>query len=537
MIPDVGGSNPLGHPKAMSRKVKSQLIREAVVCRTVSFCCAECEGALVNKVKDAGPFEKILTMTIGEDAIEVAKKTAARRLAGEVKIKGFRPGKAPMKVIESAVGVATLRREAIDDALPAALTEAFEETELEPAVTPRLEDIRDGDGDGVEVDVLVTMWPTVKKPPKYKGRKIELDVAEIDDAAVDDQIERMRNQFADLEDVDREAFDDDFAIVDVTTSKDGEEFSAGSATDMLFEVGAGMFLDGMDDALRGRAAGDIEQFETTLPESFGEDGGAAVSVRVLIKQVKAKRLPELTDEWVDDMTEFESVAEMRQELAEQLTRARQAGLRAEFERVLLQQLVDDLNLDLPEALVDAEMDGVFHRFAHRLEQQGIEFGQYLALTGQDQETFLGDLRSQADVNLKTRVMIESIAASEGIVVEESEMDETVEQLAAASKMDVADYRKALTEGGQEKALSGDILRRKAVDRLLELAVPVDGTGSEIDLSPDEDPEDKETDDADSAAEGEAEQADEDTADEGADEQSDESEKSDLNPESGQAETE
>ena len=296
----------------MSRKVKSQLIREAVVYRTVSFCCAECEGALVNKVKDAGPFEKILTMTIGEDAIEVAKKTAARRLAGEVKIKGFRPGKAPMKVIESAVGVATLRREAIDDALPAALTEAFEETELEPAVTPRLEDIRDGDGDGVEVDVLVTMWPTVKKPPKYKGRKIELDVAEIDDAAVDDQIERMRNQFADLEDVDREAFDDDFAIVDVTTSKDGEEFSAGSATDMLFEVGAGMFLDGMDDALRGRAAGDIEQFETTLPESFGEDGGAAVSVRVLIKQVKAKRLPELTDEWVDDMTEFESVAEMRQ---------------------------------------------------------------------------------------------------------------------------------------------------------------------------------------------------------------------------------
>jgi trigger factor len=347
----------------------------------------------------------------------------------------------------------------------------------------------------------------------------------------------MRNQFADLEDVDREAFDDDFVIVDVTTSKDGEEFAAGSATDMLVEVGAGMFLDGMDDALRGKGAGSIEQFETVLPESFGPDGGAEVSVRVLIKQVKAKRLPELTDEWVDDMTEFETVAEMRDELAEQLARARQTRLRAEFEQVLLQQLVDDLNLELPEALVDSEMDGVFHRFAHRLEQQGIEFGQYLAITGQDQETFLADLRSQADVNIKTRVMIEAVAASEEIVVEESEMDETIGQLAAASKMDVAEYRSALTEGGQEKALSGDILRRKAIDRLLELAVPVDGTGNEIDLSPDEDPEDTETGDADSAAEGEAEPADEDAANDRADEQSDESEKSEPNPESDQAETE
>ncbi len=491
----------------------------------------------MSKVKDAGQFEKILTMTIGEDAIEAAKKTAARRLAGEVKIKGFRPGKAPMKVIESAVGADTLRREAIDDALPAALSEAFEQTDLEPAITPRLEDIRDGKGNGVEVDVLVTMWPSVKKPPKYKGRKIELDVAEIDDAAVDDQVERMRNQFADLEDVDREAFDDDFVIVDVTTSKNGEEFAAGSATDMLVEVGAGMFLDGMDDALRGKGAGSIEQFDTTLPESFGPDGGEEVSVRVLIKQVKAKRLPELTDEWVDDMTEFETVAEMRDELVEQLARARQARLRAEFEQVLLQELVDDLKLELPEALVDSEMDGVFHRFAHRLEQQGIEFGQYLAITGQDQETFLADLRSQADVNIKTRVMIEAVAASEEIVVEESEMDETIEQLAAASKMDVAEYRSALAEGGQEKALSGDILRRKAIDRLLELAVPVDGTGNEIDLSPDEDPEDTETDDADSAAKGEAEPADEDAANDRADEQSDESEKSELNPETDQAETE
>jgi len=461
----------------------------------------------VTKVKDAGPFERILTLRIDSDAIEAAKKTAARRLAENVKIKGFRSGKAPMKVVESAVGTDTLRREAIDDALPAVLGEAISETELEPAVVPRLESIRDNDkDDGVEVDVLVTLWPTLKKPPKYKGRKIELDAPEVDDIAVDHQVERMRNQFADLEDVDREAFDGDFVIVDVSASKDGKEFGAGSATDMLLEVGEGMYLEGMDDALRGKAAGNIEHFATTLPESFGEDGGAEVSVRVLVKQVKAKQLPELTDEWVDDMTEFETVGEMREELAEQLIRVRRAGLRAEFERILLQELIDDLALELPEALLEAEMDSVFHRFAHRLEQQGTEFGQYLALTGQDEGAFLADLRSQADLNLKTRVMLEAIAESEEVVVEESEMEETVGQLAAASEMEVADYRKALTEGGQEKALSGDILRRKAVDRLLELAVPVDGAGKAIDLSPPDDTEGTDTDDTEPAPKERASEA-------------------------------
>ncbi len=434
----------------------------------------------MNKVKDAGPFERILTVTIEEAAIQAAKKTAARRLAEDLKIKGFRPGKAPLKVVESTVGSATLRREAIDDALPAVLTDAIAATDLAPAVMPRLEDIRDADG-GVEVDVLVTLWPTVKKLPKYKNRKIELSAPEVDDAAVADQIERMRHQFADLEDVDREAFEGDFAIVDVTTTRDGEEFAAGSAKDMLFEVGSGMFLDGMDDALRGRGAGHIEEFTTNLPASFGDDGGVAVEVRVLVKQVKAKRLPELTDEWVEDMTEFETVTEMEEELRDQLTRIRISGLRADFERLLMQDLLDDLDLSLPEALTQAEMDSVFHRFAHRLEEQDVEFDRYLALTGQDQDAFLDDLRSQADLNLKTRVFLDAVAGSEDMEVGPEELDETIVGLAAASGMEETEYRKLLAEGDREEALTGDILRRKAVDRLLELAVPVDADGNEIDL--------------------------------------------------------
>jgi trigger factor len=438
------------------------------------------KGDHVSNIREAGPFERILTMTIDEDAIAAGKKTAARRLSAEMKIKGFRPGRAPLQVVESAVGVATMRREAIDDALPAVLTAAITELDLKPAIMPRLQDIRDEAG-VVEVDVLVTLWPTVDELPRYRERSVELDAPAIDDSVVDEQIDRMRNQFADLEDVDREAFDGDFVIVDVTTTKDGEDFAAGSATDMLFEVGTGMFLEGMDDALRGAGAGTIEQFTSVLPQAFGEDGGADVDVRVLVKQVKAKSLPELTDEWVDDMTEFDSIVEMRRELFEQMQRVRTAGLRNEFERVLLGAMIEDLELDLPDGLVEVEMDGVFHRFAHRLERQGIEFGQYLQLTGQDQTTFLADLRSQAELNLKTRLMLEAVAAAEGITVTPAELDETITGLAVAARMGVDEYRAALAQGGQEDALTGDILRRKAVDRLLELAVPVDSEGREIDM--------------------------------------------------------
>jgi trigger factor len=437
------------------------------------------EESQVTMVKDEGPFERILTMTIDEVAIEESKKTAARRLARDIDVKGFRRGKAPLKVVESTVGSATLRREAIDDALPKLLTAAIEEAGLEPAVMPRLQELRD-EGDGVEADVLVTLWPSIDTLPRYRERTVEIDAPPVDSAAVDEQIERMRNQFADLEDVDREAFDGDFAVVDVTTTKDGEEFAAGSATDMLFEVGAGMFLEGMDEALRGSGAGAILEFDSTLPPAFG-DGGADVSVRVLVKQVKAKQLPELTDEWVEDMTEFESVDEMRAELEAQMIRVRAAGLRNEFERALLDLLIEELELELPQALVAAEMEGVFHRFAHRLEQQGIEFAQYLQLTGQEEQAFVADLEQQAGLNLKTRLLLEAVAAAEDLEVSDDEIDETVVGLAAANGMSVDEYRTALAEGAQESALTGDILRRKAVDRLLELAVPVDGDGMEIDI--------------------------------------------------------
>ena len=432
------------------------------------------------RVEETGPFERILTLTIEPEVLEEAEKKTARRLAHEVKIKGFRPGKAPRQMVERTVGKETVRREAIDDALPELVAKALEDSELEPAIMPSLADLRD-QGDGVEVDVRITLWPTLGDLPDYKGRKVTIEAPTVSDEDVAAQVERLRDQFAELEDVSREAFDGDYVLGDVRTTRDGSEVAEGSATDMLYEVGSDGFLPGMDEALRGKGAGHIAEFESVLPATMGDAGGAEVKVRVLVKGVKAKRLPELTDEWVSDVSEFDGIDEMRTELARQMREVRLNAALADLERTLLADLVADMDLELPDALLRAEMDEVLHRFVHRLESSGVGFEQYLSVTGQDESAFVADLRSQADLNLRTRILLQAVAEAEGIEVDAAEMVRAVEALADAAGVEAEEYRTALGEGGRDVALAGDILRRKAIDRLIELAVPVDGDGNEIEI--------------------------------------------------------
>ncbi len=432
----------------------------------------------MTQVRETGPFERMVTLTIPPEAMEEGRRTAAARLAKEAKVKGFRPGKAPLKVVESMVGVAVLRKEAIDDALPLVAARVLEEESLLPAVPPRLTEVRDA-GEVVEVDLLVTLWPSLAEVPEYAGLRVEVEVPEVTDAEVNAQVERMRRQLAGIEDVSREGFDGDLVLVDVTTRVDGSDYAAGSARDLLYEIGSDGFLEGMDQALRGSGAGAILSFDTRLPDGIGADAGKAATVRVLVKQVKARRIPPLTDEWVAEVSEFETVAEMRGQLAEQMSDIRRRSAWRHVEDGALEKLVGSITLELPAGLVDEEMDAIFHRFAHRLEEQGVGLDQYLALTGQDEKSFVTDLRSQAEVNLKTRLLLEAVADQEGISVERAELEDAITALAAVARVSREDYAAALSEGGRELALAGDILRRKAIERILDLVVPVDASGATV----------------------------------------------------------
>ncbi|GBE22214.1 MAG TPA: trigger factor [Actinobacteria bacterium] len=428
------------------------------------------------KVTDLGPFEKLMTLEVSGETLLAAENRAARKLSREVKIKGFRPGHAPRRVVESVVGAQRLRSDAIDDLLPAMVAEALNESELVPALNPSVDEIVDVD-DGVEVQIKVTLWPELDIVPEFRDREIEVNIPDVDEEELRSQIDRMRDQFSELETVDRPVVEGDFVAIDLSASLDGEPIEDAAATDLLLETGSGSFIEGIDEQLIGKKAGDIVAFDGPLPAGFGDRAGEQVTFRVLVKEVKEKRLPDLTDEWVSDVTEFETVEEMRSDLEQRMTEIKRAGSMAQLRNGILEQLLDEMELEIPEGIIGAEMDAILHRFAHEIEGQGISLDDYLQVTGQDQEAFVDDLRSRADRNVRTDILLNSIAKAEGIEVSEEEVAEVVDPLARQAGREPEEFRAEL--GEQENAVRGDILRRKALEMLVNAVVPIDQNGSRI----------------------------------------------------------
>ena len=231
-------------------------------------------------VTEVSPFERVVRFEITEDQITEAKKTVARRLSREIKIKGFRPGKAPLPLVEATVGPETVRKEAIDEMLPKVLSEILEAEELHPAVNPELVSL-DETGDQVEVEVRVTLWPEVELP-EYKGRRIQVTNPAVTEEELEAQIMRMLDQFATVEEVDRAAGEGDYVSIDISATIDGEVVEGTTASDLLYEVGSEQLLDGMDDHLLGSAAGDEVTFEAELPEGFGERAGEVATFTVKV---------------------------------------------------------------------------------------------------------------------------------------------------------------------------------------------------------------------------------------------------------------
>jgi trigger factor len=429
-------------------------------------------------ITETGPFERLVTFQLSEDQIAAGKAETARKLSRDLKLKGFRPGKAPLPVVEAAVGTDRLRSEVIDDLVPPALSEILSEEELRPAVTPELEGLNDVEG-GVEVEVKVTLWPTIELPP-YRDREIEVTSPAVTSEELDAQVRRMLEQFATVEEADRPAATGDFVSVDVKASKDGEAIEGATAADLLYEVGSGLLIEGIDERLEGIEPGATLEFEAPLPEGFGERAGEQVVFEVHVNEVKERILPELDDAWVDENTEFETVEELRAELEAQLGQAKRQAVSRQFAERALGTLVEQVEVELPEALVRSEMDDQLHRFVHRLEDSELTLDDYFAATNLTQEQFLDDLRQQAERALRNQLVLEAVAKDSGIEITPGEVSSVIQGLAAQSGDPVA-YLQAFRQSGQELAVAGDILRNRALDAIISAATPVDEAGNPVDL--------------------------------------------------------
>ena len=422
-----------------------------------------------NKVK--------LSVEVPADEFEKEVDAAFRRIAHEVRIPGFRPGKAPRRLLEARLGTDAARSDALQHALPEYYSEAVLEHEVDVIAPPEI-DITSGEESGdVVFDAVVEVRPQINLGG-YDSLRITLDNPEATEEEVAERIDRLRENFSELQTVDRPAIDGDNVSIDIAGTQAGEPQAGLTTEDYLYEVGSGTVVPELDENLRGSKPGDILQFTADHPEP-DED---PIDFRVLVKEVKAKILPEADDSWAKEASEFDTVDELRADLAKRLSVVKKVQGQMELQQKTADALADLVSEDVPEALVNAEMQQRLEQFAMRLQSQGITLEQWLQASGQDQDAFVEELRETAAQGAKVDLALRALAEAEAIDVDDDDLDAEFTSVATRVGQKPAQVRKEFERNGQVPLVRSDLRKRKALDWLIEHVEIVDEQGNAIDRS-------------------------------------------------------
>ena len=430
-----------------------------------------------NKVK--------LSVEVDEQEFETALDATFRKIAREVKVPGFRPGKAPRKLLEARLGEGVARGEALRDAIPDYYAQAVREHEVDVIAAPEIE-ITEGEEAGpVVFDAVVEVRPIVTVPG-YDSLRVTLPRPAATDEEIDAQIDRMRRQYAELETVDREAAEGDIVTIDVTGSQEDEELEGLTAQDYSYEVGSAAIVPELDEALIGASAGDELSFEADHPDP-DEDG---LHFEVTLKEVKERVLPEATDEWAAEASEFDTLAELRADLAERMTTVRRMQAQMNLRDKVGEATADLVDLEVPEPLIAGEMRQRLEDFSMRLQAQGLNLDQWLASSGQDPNEFVEELRTTATRAAKFDLALRAVADAEQIEATDEDLEAEFGQVAQQLDLTPEAVRLRFEDADQVSAIRGDIRRRKALDWLVESVEIVDEEGNPLDrtelILPDED---------------------------------------------------
>lgn len=420
-----------------------------------------------NKVK--------LSIEVDEQEFEKDIDAAFRKIAREVRIPGFRPGKAPRRILEARLGKETGRTEALREALPGYYSQAVRELEVDVVAAPEL-DIKGGEEAGpVSFDAVVEVRPEIQVPG-YTGLRVTIPSPVATDADIDAQVDRLRGNFGELIEVDRPAQAGDFVTVNLSGSRDGEPIPQLDLEDFSYEAGTDSLLPGLDAVLDGAKVGDILDFESDI------GGGSPAQVKVLVKEINEKKLPELTDEWAGEASEFDTVEELRADIAKRMGMVKRVQSTLSLRNAAIEALVDLVAEDPPQSLIDAEVERQLHDMQHRLEAQGATIGDYLQASGQAPEELVGAMREQAGPSVKADLALRAVAKAEEIEPTEEDIEAEIDRLAAAYNIKPAEARRNLDRAGQMPAVRSDWKKSRALDWLLEHVEIVDEEGQPVDRS-------------------------------------------------------
>lgn len=414
--------------------------------------------------------EGVLTVEVDEKKFDSALDQAFKKVSKDVQVPGFRKGKVPRPIFEQRFGVESLYQNAVDIILPEAYSEAIDEVEITPVDQPEVDIEQIEKGKPFIFTATVTVKPEVKLG-EYKGLEVEDKEASVTDEDVNDELKTLQEKQAELVVKEEGQVEEgDTVVIDFEGYLDGEKFEGGSAENHSLEVGSQTFIPGFEEQLVGKTAGEDTEVQVTFPEDYqAEDlAGKEATFKVKIHDIKSKEVPELDDEFAKDVDDdVETLDELKEKTKQRLIDEEENEIENQKRETLINQASENSEIDIPEAMVDNELDRMVQEFEQRLQMQGMTMEMYTQFSGQTQDDLKEQMKEDAQKRVQTSLTLEAIAETEELEATEEDVDKQLEEMASQYQMEVDQLRQML--GGNTDALKGDLKLQKAIDFLLENA--------------------------------------------------------------------
>jgi trigger factor len=407
------------------------------------------------------------------EEVERRVQQAAKQLGRQMRIPGFRRGKVPPPVVIRRLGREAVLDEAVRSSLGNWYVDALDEAGITPIGEPDL-DLGDlpAQGQPLEFSIEIGVRPRAQLG-EYKGLEVGRREAQVDDASVQEQLEQLRERFATLETVERPAEQGDHVVIDYLGKIDGEAFEGGEGRDQLLELGSGRLIPGFEDQLIGASAGEQRNVEVTFPEDYpGELGGKGATFEVAVSEVKAKRLPELDDDFASEASEFDTLEELREDVRKHLSEADERAIEREFREAVLDAAAAEAQIELPDKLVHARAHEMLEQTLGALARQGISKEAYLRIAGKDEETLAHEAEPEAEKALRREAVLEAVVEAEAIEPTDEQLLEELEPAAERSGSTAQELLDRVRKNGQLDRLRRDVAEQQAIELIVREAKPI-----------------------------------------------------------------
>ncbi len=419
-------------------------------------------------VKSCEKLEKsqvALTIEVGAAEFQAAIEKAYQKMRKKINVPGFRPGKAPRKVIEGMYGAEVFFEEAINIAFPDAYEAAVKEQELQVVGYPAVEMVGECTKDGFTFKATAPVYPEVTLG-EYKGLSAPKDEVKVTAADVDERLKELSDRNTRLVSVEREAKEGDTVVIDFEGFLDGKPFDGGKGENHSLELGSHSFVPGFEEQLVGTKAGDEKDLDITFPEDYHADlAGKAVVFKVKVHEVKEKEAPALDDEFAKDVSEFDTLKDLKADLKKKITEERQREADRVFENTLMEQVAENITADIPDAMVEGQCRQFLDNFKMQIAQSGIPYDQYLKMSGMTEEQLLADAKEPATRQVRVDLAVAAIIKAEDIQVTDEDVEAEYQKLAEQYGMDLELVKKYLPADQTREQLAN----QKAVDVVVKSA--------------------------------------------------------------------